>query len=260
MWQQIIGAGLGALGSLFGDDDEQTTTTTVDYKAMAKSAEKAGFNPLTALRNGGSAGFTTTTAPALSMADRFGSMFQQLGNAIMAFDPRADERAALEAGLMRAQIGALNRSNAMNGAGAMAFPSGVPSAAGAAHVTGAGRPVNPVIGETGGSPYGPAVPLYKRVFWIGNDGKRYEQDIVNIDVAPDEVTGLGIPAAVRIGSQFDETRIGTGQNAGPLGPRPNRNVRGPATGTPMQLPPLSVPGGVLDDVTEWFKPWKGVFW
>lgn len=103
-WGPIIGAGISAIGSLFGKGEEQKTTTEVDYVKMAANAEKAGFNPLTAIRNGGSAGFTTTSHPGLSMMAGIGEAFGTIGNALMAFDPRADERAALEEKLMRAQL------------------------------------------------------------------------------------------------------------------------------------------------------------
>lgn len=130
MWGSIIGAGISALGSLFGDDDdEQVTRTEVDYERMAASAERAGFNPLTAIRNGGSAGFTTTHHPALSSAGGFGEMFQTLGNAIMSFDPRADERAELEQKIQEAQLQSLNLSN--EAAARRSFFGDVPSAAGA---------------------------------------------------------------------------------------------------------------------------------
>lgn len=63
---ELITGGLGLIGSLFGKK-KQTTTSTVNYYQMAKKAQEAGFNPLTALRNGGAAGFTTTTSPTASM-------------------------------------------------------------------------------------------------------------------------------------------------------------------------------------------------
>lgn len=63
---ELITGGLGLIGSLFGKK-KQTTTSTVDYGKMVESATAAGFNPLTAIRNGGSAGFTTTTTPTVSM-------------------------------------------------------------------------------------------------------------------------------------------------------------------------------------------------
>lgn len=108
-WGPIIGAGISAIGSLFGGKDEETTTT-INYKQMAKAAEKAGFNPLTALRNGGSAGFTTTSHPGLSMMDRFGSAFQTIGNALMSYDARADERADLELRIQRAELDRLQKT------------------------------------------------------------------------------------------------------------------------------------------------------
>lgn len=127
MWGPIIGAGISALGSLFGGKDDEETETTINYKKMARKAEQAGFNPLTAIRNGGSAGFTTTHHPGLSLSDRFGQAFQTIGNAIMSFDARADERAELEQQLLRAQLGQINRQG---GASQRLWSMDVPSAAG----------------------------------------------------------------------------------------------------------------------------------
>lgn len=127
MWGPIIGAGISAIGSLFGGDDDEEVETTINYKKMAKKAEQAGFNPLTAIRNGGSAGFTTTHHPGLSMSDRFGQAFQTIGNAIMSFDARADERAELEQQLLKAQIGQINRQG---GASQRLWGTDIPTAAG----------------------------------------------------------------------------------------------------------------------------------
>jgi hypothetical protein len=62
---ELISGASSFLGGLFGKK-EQKTTTEVDYVKMARNATKAGFNPLTAIRYGGSAGFTTTTSPTVS--------------------------------------------------------------------------------------------------------------------------------------------------------------------------------------------------
>ena len=84
-------------------------TSTVDYKQMVRSAEKAGFNPLTALRNGGAAGFTTTTTPGLSggavLANAVGGAAQSF---LANFDPFADRRRETEFRLAEAQIANLN--------------------------------------------------------------------------------------------------------------------------------------------------------
>lgn len=154
-WGPIIGAGISALGSLFGSDDDKETTTTVDYRKMAREAEKAGFNPLTAIRNGGSAGFVTTHHPALSMEDRLGGVFSTLGNAIMSFDARADERAQLENKLMTAQLEAIGRQN--NAANRSWFGD-VPTALGARTVGSDGRPIPASAGsmyQTVTTPNGP---------------------------------------------------------------------------------------------------------
>ncbi|QIG67102.1 hypothetical protein EVB46_004 [Rhizobium phage RHph_TM32] len=70
---EIISAGATLLGGLFGrkKKKEKTETKTVnesvvDYQKMSDNARAAGFNPLTALRNGGAAGFTTTSGTSTS--------------------------------------------------------------------------------------------------------------------------------------------------------------------------------------------------
>lgn len=78
----IISAGLGLVSSLFGKK-KQKTETTVNYQQMVESATAAGFNPLTAIRNGGSAGFTTTTSPTVSqIPDALANFGGVLGSAL----------------------------------------------------------------------------------------------------------------------------------------------------------------------------------
>lgn len=149
MWGQIIGAGISALGSLFGKDDEEKTETTINYKKMARAAEQAGYNPLTAIRNGGSAGFTTTTHPGLSMSDKFGSAFQTLGNALMSYDARAEDRAHEEQMLVKQQL--FKIQNAQSN---VRHSFDVPTAAGAtrsskAATGGAGEGVKPTATLSG---------------------------------------------------------------------------------------------------------------
>lgn len=43
----------GIAGKIFGGGKPQRTSNSVDYKKLVRSAQAAGFNPLTALRNGG---------------------------------------------------------------------------------------------------------------------------------------------------------------------------------------------------------------
>lgn len=249
-WGPIIGAGISAIGSLLGGDDDKETTTTIDYRAMAKAAEKAGFNPLTAIRNGGSAGFTTTTHPALSAADRFGQAFGVLGNALMSFDARADERAALENQLLQRQLDHLNKTDA---AASTSFAMETPAAAGSSRVDAGGKPlVNPpIVGPV--HPYGPPVPLYKTVFWYDENGQRHEQHIANIDAVPDDPSGLLVPPIVQIGGSVDRTREGpNASNRPPF--RPGMpEVKTPAL-APVRMPDL------LQETEDWFKPWKGVLW
>ena len=97
---EIITAGAGLLGSLFGSK-KQTTTNEVNYVKMARNARAAGFNPLTALRNGGAAGFTTTTSPTVSqLPQALGALGGALGDAYeKKVDPLAQKQRQLDTAL-----------------------------------------------------------------------------------------------------------------------------------------------------------------
>nr|WIE89593.1 hypothetical protein P9270_018715 [Mesorhizobium sp. WSM4875] len=71
---------------------------------MVRDAEAAGFNPLTALRNGGAAGFTSTTTPGSGV----GAALSAAGNFFQNFDPMADQRREKEFALLDAQVRNLN--------------------------------------------------------------------------------------------------------------------------------------------------------
>ncbi|RUV54675.1 hypothetical protein EOA85_24045 [Mesorhizobium sp. M5C.F.Ca.IN.020.29.1.1] len=74
---------------------------------MVKKAEKAGFNPLTAIRNGGSAGFTSTTTQG---PGGLSAALSAAGNFLQNFDPFADAKREQESRLVEAQIANLNAS------------------------------------------------------------------------------------------------------------------------------------------------------
>lgn len=109
----------------------------VDYDEMVKSAEAAGINPLTALRNGGSAGFSLSSQPAAPLSRQapvkeaphqqataglygggggsalgsLGESLQSVGNNWLAnFDPFQDQKREAEYQLVQAQIRNLNAS------------------------------------------------------------------------------------------------------------------------------------------------------
>lgn len=111
VWPALIGAGASLLGKLFGGG-KQETVNRVDYARMVRDAEAAGFNPLTALRNGGAAGFTVSTTPAAPLSARLAEGVSAGVNTFLEnFDPHAD--AAREKGfaLIDAQIRNLNASS-----------------------------------------------------------------------------------------------------------------------------------------------------
>lgn len=182
MWGAIAGAAASVIGSLFGGSDDEEVTTTIDYGAMAKAAEKAGFNPLTAIRNGGSAGFTTTHHPGLSAMSRIGNAAQTLGNALMAFDERADERAYREQVLLRGQLDKVQR---VGGASQRMWSMDVPTAQGATVST---------KSATGGA----ASPLTTTYT------DRYGRELVGPHIdAPDPETILTEPA-LRLTNTYEE--------------------------------------------------------
>jgi len=90
------------IGGLFG---RKKQTNEVDYVKMRDNAIAAGFNPLTALRNGGAAGFTSVT-PALS-SNNF--IKDALSGGFSAFESHKrshidKEREQLELGIMREEL------------------------------------------------------------------------------------------------------------------------------------------------------------
>lgn len=112
MFGEILGAIGGILGALGGSEDKEVTSH-VDYKRMVREAEAAGFNPLTAIRNGGSAGFTTTSTPGLSAASAIGEAMGSVGNFMANYDPMADKKRELEYAIQQAQLEALQMDTSL---------------------------------------------------------------------------------------------------------------------------------------------------
>lgn len=107
----LLTAGLSLLG---GKKKQEKTVTenTVNYEKMADSAAAAGFNPLTAIRNGGSAGFSTstTTAPTVSqLPAALGSLGGVLGDAFeKSIDPLEAKKRELDTRLVDFQLRGLD--------------------------------------------------------------------------------------------------------------------------------------------------------
>ena len=105
MWGEIISGGATLLGGLLGKK-KQKTTSEVDYVKMAENAQAAGFNPLTAIRNGGSAGFTTTTSPTMSaLPEVLGQLGGALGGALdQKLDPIEAKKREIDTVLLDRQL------------------------------------------------------------------------------------------------------------------------------------------------------------
>ncbi|MCZ7500839.1 hypothetical protein [Agrobacterium sp. ST15.13.015] len=107
------------------DRDEAREYSRDVYKNLVIDAEEAGFNPLTALRNGGGANYNAAAAFApLSRkapvkqavgGSVAGDAFDALGDFITDFDPFKDQKREQEYRLIESQISALNAS-ALSGA------------------------------------------------------------------------------------------------------------------------------------------------
>lgn len=145
-----IAAGASLIGKLFGGGDDKTTqTSTVNYKKLVREAEQAGFNPLTALRAGGGAGFTSTTAshPALSA---WTGVTDAIGQFASAYDPEANERAKLQDDLMRAQL-----DNIQSETKQRMRSLEVPVKTGSTAVDWAGIPIRSAAAQNAGAPMTP---------------------------------------------------------------------------------------------------------
>ncbi|WHA39890.1 hypothetical protein [Agrobacterium larrymoorei] len=117
MWGEIFSAGAGLLSSMFGGKKKQTTETTIDLAKLVKSANNNGFNPLTVLRNGGAAGFSTTTSPTISntpeaFANLGGILGQALGDKL---DPIQAKKRELDTLLVDTQLRQLKEGPQMAG-------------------------------------------------------------------------------------------------------------------------------------------------
>lgn len=102
LFTSILGAVAGPIAGLF-KKKEKPVENRINYKQMVKDAEAAGFNPLTVLRNGASAGYTSQVQhPALSSS--FGDVIASGLNAFATYDPMTDKRADLEYQVVQEQL------------------------------------------------------------------------------------------------------------------------------------------------------------
>jgi hypothetical protein len=118
VWQAIAGIA-GAAASIFGQDDEPRVTETessIDYRKLVRSAQRAGINPLTALRTGGAAGFTTqtTTAPPLTSQNLLGRIATGIGQVAEGLSnqqlwDQSQQKLALDRKLVEAQVAQLSQ-------------------------------------------------------------------------------------------------------------------------------------------------------
>lgn len=146
----VIAAGISAggslLGGLLGGGDE--SETKINYKALRRDAEHAGFNPLTALRAGGGAGFTTTHHPALASGQFIADAMTGLGNMIAQIDPMRDATAKLEHDIKVATLANIQADTAAR-LHATRSINGAPVSTGARNVVASsalsGKPLTPTV-------------------------------------------------------------------------------------------------------------------
>lgn len=118
---------------------------------MRANAEAAGFNPLTALRAGGGAGFTTTHHPALASGGFIADALGTFGNAIASIDPMRDATAKLEHQIKQATLANIQADTASR---LRASIGGVPVSTGARNTVQG----SPLALPKPGQPFGPQLP------------------------------------------------------------------------------------------------------
>lgn len=97
---------INGISSLLGGGSSESST--INYKKLRKNAIKGGFNPLTALRGGGSAGFMQTHTPALASVATMGRAVANGFQAAIDYDPNAEKTAQIERELLKAQLENIN--------------------------------------------------------------------------------------------------------------------------------------------------------
>ena len=193
---------------MFGSKKKnEEVVNRVDYKRMVRDAEAAGFNPLTALRNGGAAGFSITSQPVLSSSyAAVGEAIGGIGDFIANFDPFEDKMREVQYRTMQAQLANINADTAFKSRSMMFDP---PAVSGRRAVT-----AGPSLGQSAlpvASWFDPPKgtdPLPVWVPGIDRDGKRMW--IPNPDGPDIEQLSFGLASRSQSGW---EAAVGTGADA-----------------------------------------------
>lgn len=201
----FLGSLVGGVLGLFGSKKKTEKTVTesvVDYAKMRDNAAAAGFNPLTAIRNGGSAGFTTstTTSPTTSqLPGALQSIGGALGDALSdRFDPLARKQRQYDTALVDYQLRQLKEGpKAKSGT---LYPGGQ-------FLGTKVRNATPTMAEKGKSFIGPAMPEHLAlgigkkmplfVWGVDDNGKKHR--IANPDL-PD-LDQVFVPSASVVASE-----------------------------------------------------------
>ena len=102
---KLAGTVLGFLGR------RKKQETGVDYVKLRESAEAAGFNPLTALRNGGAQGFYQ--GPRMSSAEFLGQALGEVGNTLYSAQAakRDEEIDNLQRDILKQELDEMRKAN-----------------------------------------------------------------------------------------------------------------------------------------------------
>lgn len=193
---------------------------------MARNAEKAGFNPLTAIRNGGSAGFTTTVShPALSSGAFIADAIGGIGRAISSYDPMAEATAKLETQIRQATLENLQADTA---ARLRASVGGVPVSTGG---TVKPKPIPDLF-----VPYRDnSVEGAGRIIYLPNS------DIPELDQ-------MAVPPFGTVAND-----LARGGRAVGIGGPPVSTGPGGSSNPPRVLPPLAMPFDPFGDAVNWWN-------
>lgn len=202
----LISGGASILSGLLGGkkDKPVTTTSYVDYSRMVREAEAAGFNPLTAIRNGGSAGFTVSSssggATQTPLSRIAGSLPGMVDNFLTQIDPFNDKSREMQYRIQEAQLANLQADTAARNRVSI---GGVPS------VTGGTRARRPVASNI---PHGstnislPAVAAGGGTYADPGTWVDYGKKMPDLENVVSTVPGAAVPTKNPLASQPPQTK------------------------------------------------------
>jgi hypothetical protein len=251
---QAAGAVLGILGKRKSRKQE----SSVDLVALRDEAQRAGFNPVTALQATGG-GFSSQTMPGLSSMEMLGGVMGAAGDFFAATDPVRLETQRQELELAKTQLQIAQQELAAGGTGFGSVPRVPSSATGGPTGGGTGGGFGPTLSSEELADIELTVDAGDSVVEVGNP---------NFPIEP-EATLMGVAVEGRDGAHggiVDWTTDLIGANLDPRteeffrayvdGLKPSTYLDAIETGVQTLRDFQQTPGIMLDDGGRRYEMWK----